>query len=485
MKTNYKKTIVAASVIILGCLNVAKAQQKIAGCWSTSFYLCNDGTIRSFGNNDSLSLGIGTSTVSSGVPQQVGTINNVRSIAAGYYHGMAIKNDSTVWTWGGNQFGQLGDGSNTNKGTPAQVAGLSGIKAVSGGQAGFHSLALKANGTVYSWGKNTEGQLGIASPTSGINTPTLVPGLTGIVAIAGGEYHSIALKNDGTVWSWGRNVEGQLGNGTQGASSYSSTPVQATGVSSIIAIAGGRYWSAALRSDGTIWTWGQNQYAQLGNGTQGPTSFSTTAVQVAGITGVRAIAASAFHGLALLNDSTVRAWGRNSDGQYGNGTTSSFSLVPVTVIGANQIVEIKAGTNYSLFKKLNGALWAAGRNLYGQLGNGTMTAVENTIVATVSLCAGGVGAGIAEESAGSVFGELTISPNPSSGQFKIKDDMSQNIGNSNYEIEIYNMIGEKVLSTTKNKLVNGSIDISNQPNGIYHLTLKSGNNTAYKKLIKQ
>jgi len=474
--------MIAALTIILAGSTIANAQ-KIAGGWSTSYYLCSDGTVRSWGHNDSLSLGIGTSTVASSVPVQVAGLSNITSIAAGYYHGLAIKMDSTVWSWGGNQFGQLGDGTNTNKGTAAQIAGLSGIKQVSGGQAGYHSLALKSNGTVWTWGKNTEGQLGIASPTAGINTPTLVPGLTGIIAIAGGEYHSIALKNDGTVWSWGRNVEGQLGNGTQGAASFSSTPVQATGVNSIVAIAGGRYWSAALRSDGTIWTWGQNNYAQLGNGTQGATSFSSTAVQVAGISSVTAIAASAFHGLALLSDSTVRAWGRNSDGQFGNGTTATFSLVPVTVAGATQIVSIKCGTNYSLAKKLNGSMWNAGRNLYGQLGNGTMTAVENTVVATVSLCLG-VGSTVYENNGSDFFG-ITIFPNPSVGQFKIKDDMTQNIGLSNYDIEVYDVVGKKVLSTTKDKLNNSTIDISAQPEGIYYLILKSGQQKFNHKLIKQ
>jgi len=475
MKLNYKKIIAASAIALFGLNNTTNAQQNIAGGWSTSYYLCNDGTVRSFGNNDSLSLGIGTSTVSSGTPAQVLALTNIKSIAAGYWHGLAIKNDSTVWSWGGNREGQLGDGTYIKKGTPVQVIGLTSVKAISGGQAGYHSLALKANGSVWSWGLNAEGQLGVATPTA-INTPTLVPGITGtVIAIAGGEYHSIILKSDGTVWNWGRNTEGQLGNGTN---VNSSTPVQVSGLSGVIAIAGGRYWSAALKNDGTVWTWGQNNYGQLGNGT---TVGTNTIVQVSSLTNVKAIAASAFHGMALLNDSTVRTWGRNSDGQLGIGSTVNSSTI-VTMIGVNQIIAIKAGTNYSLTRKLNGNVWAAGRNLYGQLGNGTMTAVENTVVATVSLCAGAI-TGVNETAASSTI-DIGIFPNPSSGKFTIKADMVQNLSNTNYNIEVYNLLGEKVLSATKESLANETIDITDQKDGIYYVKITLGKTAFFQKLIK-
>lgn len=161
------------------------------------------------------------------------------SIAGGGWHTIALKNDGSVWSWGYNRFGQLGRAasescSNYTCGTtPAQVTSLSGVIAIAGG--GFHTTILKDDGTVWAWGYNRYGQLGDGTTTDS-STPMQVTGLSGVNDISSGYVHSVALKNDGTIWAWGYNRYGQLGNGT---TTNSSTPVQVTGLSGVIAISGG------------------------------------------------------------------------------------------------------------------------------------------------------------------------------------------------------------------------------------------------------
>ncbi|HEY5973589.1 MAG TPA: choice-of-anchor D domain-containing protein, partial [Geobacteraceae bacterium] len=166
----------------------------------------------------------------------------------------------------------------------------------------YHSLALKGDGLVWAWGYNYLGQLGNGS-TGDLYTPVQVAGLSGVTAIAAGYFHSIALKSDGTVWTWGNNSDGQLGDGSTG---QSAAPIQVAGLSGVTAIAGGGSHTVALKGDGTVWAWGNNGDGQLGNGTTGQ---SVTPVQVTGLTDVVAIAAVNAHTVALKSDGTVWTWG--------------------------------------------------------------------------------------------------------------------------------------------------------------------------------
>jgi alpha-tubulin suppressor-like RCC1 family protein len=282
---------------------------------------------------------------------------------------------SSAAAWGFNGNGQLGNGTVTSSDVPVAVSGLSGVTAISGGS--FHSLALLSNGTVMAWGANNVGQLGNGTVTDS-HVPVAVSGLGGVTAIAAGANHSLALLSNGTVMAWGYNGTGQLGNGT---TTSSHVPVAVSGLSGVTAISASREYSLALLSNGTVMAWGYNFYGQLGNGTT-TDSHVPVAVCAAGtvgtcptgpyLSGVTAISAGSYHSLALLSNGTVMAWGNNIFGELGNGTTTK-SNVPVAVSGLSGVTAISAGSWHSLALLSNGTVMAWGYNGNGQLGNGTGT----------------------------------------------------------------------------------------------------------------
>ena len=481
-KTNYKLSIITAALTILGCANIAKAQSIACGGWH-SLGICSDSTVKAFGENATGQIGNGNTTDQS-TPVTVPGLSGIIAVAGGgdqlEAHSMALKANGTVWCWGSNLYGGLGNASATGTyiTAPVQALILTGAKAISAG--GWHSVALKSDGTVWCWGWNTDGQLGDGSIVDK-SIPTQVPSLTGITKIDAGTYHTLALKNDGTVWAWGDNVNGQIGDGTTGTDKTS--PVQVSGLSNIISITAGRFFSMAVKNDGTVWAWGQNLYGQLGNGT---VIDSNVPVQVSGLTGITmAVAASGdFHAHALKNDGTVWSWGRNTYGNLGDNTLVN-SNVPVQMTSFTSPVGMAAGTNFSLFYKADGTMWGTGRNASGQLGDGTTTqhntASQSTVMCSVMHQQTIVG--IKDNSLVSL--KASIFPNPSrAGKFTLEIINGQI---NDYEMEIYNAIGQKVAASFTNQKENDTItiDISSQPTGIYYMTIKSGNQKLNHKLVKQ
>ncbi|MDR0791389.1 MAG: hypothetical protein LBE47_02495 [Methanomassiliicoccaceae archaeon] len=242
-----------------------------------SLALKSDGTVWAWGSNTLGRLGDGTTTERR-TPVQVSGLTDVKAIAAGGNHSLALKGDSTVWSWGHNGHSQLGDNSSTDSSIPVQVRGLNNsgfltdVEAIAAGE--YHSLALGSEGTVWSWGGNGSGQLGDAS-TATRNTPVRVSAvsgtgpLTGVKMISAGWAHSLALRNDGTVCAWGHNSDGRLGDGT---TSQRTRPVQVMASSGVMTdvklIGDGGYHSVTLRNDGTVWSWGHNGHGQLGDDTK-------------------------------------------------------------------------------------------------------------------------------------------------------------------------------------------------------------------------
>lgn len=351
----------STNAVPIGSLPTVSA---MAAGGSHSLALDSNGRVWAWGDNGWGQLGNGSTSPSStpGVaPFRLcrGPCPTFTAVAAGIQHSLALTSGGTVLAWGDDQFGELGNGTTSNTPTTAviQVSGIGGtVTAIAAG--GFSSLALTSDGSVWAWGQNDWGQLGnnsiIGSPTPvqvlkaatycGINQGACP--LTGIVAIAAGSDHSLALDSSGTVWAWGYNGYGQLGTSSS-ATPYSSVAIPVNGLSGVMAIAAGGQHSLALDSQGRVWTWGSNGSLQLGRITTG-TAWSATPAQVSGINGtVASLAAGSAHSLALTSDGRVWAWGDDSSGQLGvpgaalagqcqgDGFTYPCSATPVLVTNPN------------------------------------------------------------------------------------------------------------------------------------------------------
>jgi alpha-tubulin suppressor-like RCC1 family protein/subtilisin family serine protease len=317
-----------------------------------------------------------TATVVTPVIDQT-PFSGVRALSAGGMagnsdsHTVALKADGTVWAWGGGSWGQLGDGANSGSPVPVLVDGLADAAAVSAG--GIHTVALKGDGTVWAWGSNQYGQLGTQEQFL-VNRGRAgqVPGLSGVVAVSAGGTHNLALKADGTVWAWGNNQYGQVGNGTYSQAVYNA--VQVSGLSNVRSISAGRNYSLAVRHDGTVWGWGAS-IDGLGPGVLGlPPGFTSTSTpsQIGGVSNVAAVAAGGAHVLALKNDGTVWAWGLNSSGQLGDGGGPG-TQTPRQVSGLSNVAGVAAGLMHSVALRSDGTVWAWGYNTGGLVGDGTTT----------------------------------------------------------------------------------------------------------------
>lgn len=294
------------------------------------------------------------------------TTMSAQNLTAGAYHTLVIQSDGQTVGWGRNSSGQLGDGTNITRATPAVVSGNHRfLKIVSGGDHANpgHALGIESDGSLWGWGPNNDGQLVQASNPSLI--PTKLNYLSNVVDMAAGALHSLVLQSDGKVWAFGSNPYGQLGNGS---TTNSSVPIPVTGLSNIVAVAAGDYHSLALRSDGLVFCWGLGTSGQLGDGTG---QSRTTPVAVTNLTGAIGIGGSVFYSsFAVLADGTVRVWGANTYGIFGNGSPEGTgSLLQVPALLGN-VLKVSAGYHV-LALRFDGSVWAAGYNADGELGRGT------------------------------------------------------------------------------------------------------------------
>ena len=260
----------------------------------------------------------------------------VTAIATGSDFSLALKNDSTVWAWGMNIYNVLGTGNPQPIETPVKIGGLNEIIAIEAG--GGHALALKKDGTVWTWGTNSRLQLGFADGGNR-DLPEQVQGLTGIIAISGGAVHSLALKEDGTVWTWGSNSFGALGRGSHSVGERDASPKPVDGLTNVIAIAGGQGHSLALKSDGTVWAWGMNMYGELGTGDlidrDLPTKINT-------LTDIVEISTWGEFSIALKKDGTIWAWGHNMHASSGVGDPEVKNVT--TPIQVGKSFNVKQGS---------------------------------------------------------------------------------------------------------------------------------------------
>jgi alpha-tubulin suppressor-like RCC1 family protein len=322
---------------------------------SHGMILKSDGTLWATGSNFYGELGDGTTTNRLS-PIQI--MNAVSAVSAGNGYTMILKNDSTLWAMGYNVFGQLGDGTTTNRLTPVLI--MTGVKTVSAGDT--HTMIVKNDGTLWGTGTNGSGQLGDGTTTDK-SSPVQV--LNGVSAVDAGGSHTMILKTDGTLWATGYNASGQLGDGT---TTDKKIPFQVT--NEVAAVSTGFSYTVVLKTNGTLLAMGENSFGQLGDG-----SITNSAIPVQVMTGVLIANAGARQTMIVKTDRTLWALGCNDDGELGDGTKITQHLPEEIKINdiSGGVSSASSGTYHSMMVTTSGQLWTTGDNRFGQLGDGTTT----------------------------------------------------------------------------------------------------------------
>ncbi len=545
--------VLASQLLISNVMAQALGPQPMA---FHTIALHHDGTVYSWGWNEYGRLG-NNSTTDSHIPIKVlkgayseGTTylgdnssNKTTAVALGYSHSIALATDGTVYSWGNNDHGRLGDNTDTDRDTPVKVlkgaySGTtylgddSGNKITAVALGGGHSVALVADGTMYSWGYNYRGQLGDNSTTDSHIPIKVLKGAYSegttylgdnssnkIIAVALGYFHSIALTEDGTVYSWGYNWYGQLGDNSttnssipvkvlKGAYSEGTTYLGDNSSNKIIAVALGERHSIALAEDGTVYSWGRNEYGQLGDNTntqrnapvkvlKGAYSEGTTYLGDNSSNKIIAVALGGYHSIALAADGTMYSWGYNDHGQLGNNSTTNSSI-PVKVLkgaysegttylgdnSSNKIIAVALGKYHSIALATDGTVYSWGSNISGQLGDNSTT--DSYIPVKVN-GVGGVGDLVLPIEATNIpaeFGLQKAYPNPFNPEITLSYGLTKDAYTT---LLIYDMRGQLIETLQSGNISAGNHSIIWQPinisTGMYIVRLQSNHNTSMQKIV--
>ena len=308
-----------------------------------------DGSLWGWGANTLGQLGDGTTTRRH---SPVKIMNGVLSVSAGQNYTMAIKADGSLWACGSNYSGELGDGTITERHFPVKV--MNDVLSVS---TDVSTLAIKTDDSLWGWGANVRGLLGDGTTTER-HSPVKI--MNDVLSVSTRVFQTLAVKTDGSLWGWGDNTFGQLGDGT---TTERHSPVKI--MEDVLSVSAGDDHTLAIKTDGSLWAWGGNSFGQLGDGT---TTERHSPVKVMG--DVLSVSAGDDHTLAIKADGSLWGWGANSRGQLGDGTTTEKHS-PVKIM--EDVLSVSAGDDCTMAIKTDGSLWAWGRNSFGQLGDGPTT----------------------------------------------------------------------------------------------------------------
>ena len=353
------------------CIDSSKScLVEVKAGWSHTCVRKIDGTVWCFGNNNAMQLGTPSdSGMFRADPQPVSGLAHAVGIAAGDSHSCALASSATADCWGYNNVGELGNGST------AGTVGLMGVPSLSDAReivaAGESTCVLKNDGTVLCWGDDTYGQVGDGTTTElGRPLATPVTSLSDVMGIAVGWTHACALKSAGTVFCWGDNTDGQLGDGTHNSRSTVSTPAM---ISDVVQIGAGYHHTCAVKRDGTVWCWGSNETGQLGNGT---TTASAIPVQAIGVVAAVEVQMNGndqlgvvAHTCARTADGSLWCWGSNANFELGDGTTVDRPM-PQKVPNVSDAIAVGPGGHHTCIARANSTVSCWGANDKGQLGQG-------------------------------------------------------------------------------------------------------------------
>jgi alpha-tubulin suppressor-like RCC1 family protein len=313
--------------------------KQVACGWRTTAAIKADGTLWTWGQNYA-GLGDNTTNSYSSPVQTVAFGTNWKQVACGRYHTAAIKTDGTLWCWGDNNFGGLGDNTGDRRSSPVQtITYAKNWKQVACGW--YHTAAIKTDGTLWIWGRNYIGELGDNTTIDRSSPVQTVAGGTNWKQAACGWTHTAAIKTDGTLWIWGLNNYGQLGYNT--ATNKSSPTQTVAGGTNWKQVACGNYHTAAIKTDGTLWCWGWNN----GLGDNTAVNKSSPVQTVAGGTNWKQVSAGSDHTACIKTDGTLWSWGFYFYGQLGDNTSNTRSSPVQTVLYGNNWKQVACGSNHT------------------------------------------------------------------------------------------------------------------------------------------
>ena len=451
-----KKSITLIILILTVTLSYGQNNcwSKIAASGVTTIALGSDGTLWSWGNGANGKLGLGDVNNRS-VPTQIGTDNDWQTISAN----AAIKTNGTLWVWGNNNLGQLGLGDINDRLVPTQLGTGTNWLTVTLGYAG-HSLAIKTDGTLWSWGYGGSGQLG--NGNSSALSPVQVGTATNWRSVSTGSNMSYATTTANTLWVWGLNSTRELGlfnNGTD-----QEYPTVRTG--SWLISSAGAYHGLGVRVDGTLYAWGDNGMGRLGLGTNTQVSNST---KVGTDTDWLKVVAGLYQTVAIKSNGTLWSWGYNNYGQLGQGTIGGNHYSPTQIGTDTDWQDVAIGSYYGVALKASGEIYTWGRNEYGQLGHGDTVNSSSPVLLNCP-------AALHLESFN--LHNFKMYPNP------VKDNLTISLDTEITAVSIYNMLGQEVIS----KSIDGNegvIDVSKLRGGTYFVKVAVGNEVKVVKILKE
>jgi alpha-tubulin suppressor-like RCC1 family protein len=436
----------AILLLTISLSSYGQCWQKVVGGYSHNLAKKVDGSLWAWGLNSTGQIGNGT-TNNALIPKLIGSGSNWMNIAAGQQTSCATKTDGTYWTWGGY----------VTYTTPVQLGTDTDWVVPSAGE-GFRA-GLKTNGTLWLWGDNTHGVLGNGTTTTN-NSPTQL-GTDTYTSMDCGTWHMLAIKSDGTLWAWGDNTYGSLGNGTN---TNSLVPIQVGTDTDWARVSAGNAISLAQKTNGTLWAWGRNDYGQAATGSFGA---ARTPQQIGTLTNWVKFEAGGFHCIATQPDGSVWSWGWNAFNEIGDMSATNRN-VPTRTGGTTFLAaEVAAGSNHSIAIKPDGTAWGWGWNTSGQVGDNSTSQRSSPVAIS---CPTSVLAVNSFE----ITENLKIYPNP------VKDFLNISYENPINIISIVNLLGQEVINTNQSK-----IDVSDLISGTYFIKISSDDFVKTIKVIKQ